>query len=89
MGIQGNNVRLQVSVQDEPEDGQREPNVVRVPISVIILDENDNQPVFQGTTHIYTIKTFTFLKREPARSVYLLVSIFRLNTVNPQLEVDL
>ena len=52
LGIQGNNVRLQVSVQDEPEDGQREPNVVRVPISVIILDENDNQPVFQGTTYI-------------------------------------
>ena len=65
--LKGNNVRLQVSVQDEPEDGQREPNVVRVPISVIILDENDNQPVFQGTIYIYTIKTFPFLKREPTR----------------------
>ena len=31
-----------------PQDGQREPNVVRVPISVIILDENDNQPMFRG-----------------------------------------
>ena len=43
-----NDLRLIVSVQDEPKDGQREPNVVKVPISVIILDENDNQPMFRG-----------------------------------------
>ena len=27
------------------------PNVVRVPISVIVLDENDNEPVFRGTPY--------------------------------------
>ena len=52
--LKENEIRLTVSVQDEPVDGQREPNVVRVPISVIILDENDNQPVFQGIINYFT-----------------------------------
>ena len=46
--LKSNNVLLRVSIQDEPEDGQRIPNIVEVPISVIILDENDNEPKFQG-----------------------------------------
>ncbi len=39
-----------MTIQDEPEEGAP-PNVVTVPISVIILDENDNEPVFQGTPY--------------------------------------
>ena len=46
--VDDNEVRLVVTVQDEPEEPRQPPNVVRVPISVIILDENDNKPVFQG-----------------------------------------
>lgn len=46
--VDDNEVRLVVTVQDEPQEPGQPPNVVRVPISVIILDENDNKPVFQG-----------------------------------------
>jgi hypothetical protein len=49
-GVNDNEVRLVVTIQDEPEEGAP-PNVVRVPITVIILDENDNAPVFQGTPY--------------------------------------
>lgn len=47
-GINDNEIRLTVTIQDEVQEGQGTPNVVRVPISVIVLDENDNEPVFQG-----------------------------------------
>ena len=57
-----NDLRLIVSVQDEPKDGQREPNVVKVPISVIILDENDNQPMFRGLPYkVRAHHMFSFL----------------------------
>ena len=47
--INDNEIRLTVTIQDEAGGEGSAPNVVRVPISVIVLDENDNEPVFQGT----------------------------------------
>ena len=37
--------------QDEVGEGEGRPNVVQVPISVIVLDENDNAPVFRGAPY--------------------------------------
>ena len=44
------NERLE-SFQDEVGEGEGRPNVVQVPISVIVLDENDNAPVFRGVPY--------------------------------------
>ena len=46
--VERNEVRLKVTIEDEPQDGGQPPNVVTIPISVLILDENDNEPVFRG-----------------------------------------
>jgi hypothetical protein len=46
-----NEIRLTVTIQDRVREGEGNPNVVRVPISVIVLDENDNEPVFRGTPY--------------------------------------
>ena len=46
--VPNSEVRLVVTIQDQPEENGQSPNIVRIPISVIILDENDNQPKFQG-----------------------------------------
>ena len=44
-----NEIRLTVTIRDEVDPGSgAPPNVVRVPISLILLDENDNEPVFRG-----------------------------------------
>lgn len=51
-----NEVRLVVTIQDEPQEPGQIPNVVRVPISVIILDENDNQPEFRGLPYKASIR---------------------------------
>lgn len=41
-----------MNFQDElSNEGEGQPNVVEVPISVIILDENDNAPAFRGTPY--------------------------------------
>ena len=48
--VNDNEIRLTVTIQDEAGGEGTAPNVVRVPISVIVLDENDNEPVFQGTS---------------------------------------
>lgn len=54
--VEGNDVRLLVSIADEPQESGQPPNVVTVPISVIILDENDNLPQFQGLPYKATIR---------------------------------
>lgn len=54
--VEGNEVRLVVTIADEPQESGQPPNVVTVPISVIILDENDNQPQFQGLPYKATIR---------------------------------
>ena len=46
-----NEFRLTVIIQDTVAEGEGSPNIVRVPISVIVLDENDNEPVFRGTPY--------------------------------------
>ena len=52
-GISDNEIRFTVVVRDKVEDGQD--NIVQVPISVIILDLNDNQPQFSGVPYKATI----------------------------------
>ncbi len=54
--VDDNEVRLVVTIEDEPQEPGQPPNVVRVPISVIILDENDNEPVFQGLPYKASIR---------------------------------
>ena len=53
--VPNNEVRLVVTIQDEPEESGQQPNIVKVPISVIILDENDNEPEFQQEPYKATI----------------------------------
>ena len=45
-GFSDNEIRFSVVIRDEVDEGPD--NVVKVPISVIILDENDNPPQFSG-----------------------------------------
>ena len=54
-----NEIRLTVMIQDEVGEGEGRPNVVQVPISVIILDENDNAPVFRGAPYKASINEDT------------------------------
>ena len=51
-------IRLIVTIVDEVKAG-RTPNLVEIPISVIILDQNDNKPVFRGTPYKATINEDT------------------------------
>ncbi len=51
LGLSDNEIRLTVTITDRVSEGEGNPNVVRVPISVIVLDENDNEPVFRGTPY--------------------------------------
>jgi hypothetical protein len=47
-------------LQDElSSEGEGQPNVVEVPISVLILDENDNPPAFRGTPYKASINEDT------------------------------
>ncbi|KAF8763163.1 Cadherin-87A like protein [Argiope bruennichi] len=47
-------LRFYVILEDVVGNGQ-DNNVVRVPVTVIILDENDNEPVFHGTPYEATV----------------------------------
>lgn len=58
-GINDNEIRLTVVVEDEVGPDEGLPNVVRVPISVIVLDENDNAPVFSGLPYKASINEDT------------------------------
>ena len=51
-------IRLVVTIVDEVKAG-RTPNLVEIPISVIILDQNDNKPKFRGTPYKATINEDT------------------------------
>ena len=52
-------IRLTVTIQDEVGEGEGRPNIVQVPISVIVLDENDNPPVFRGVPYKASINEDT------------------------------
>ncbi|GIY08017.1 cadherin-87A [Caerostris extrusa] len=47
-------LRFYVTLEDVVGNGQ-DNNVVRVPVTVIILDENDNEPDFHGTPYEATV----------------------------------
>ncbi|XP_072154327.1 cadherin-87A isoform X2 [Bemisia tabaci] len=46
-------LRFQVTLEDEVEGGTN--NLVEVPISIIILDDNDNAPVFKETPYEFVV----------------------------------
>ena len=51
--------------QDEVGEGEGRPNVVQVPISVIVLDENDNAPtVVQPLQKVISVR-----EKEPSGTV--------------------
>ncbi|XP_040572795.1 cadherin-87A [Lepeophtheirus salmonis] len=50
-----NEIRLSVVISDGVDGNEIRPNVVRLPITLIILDENDNPPVFQRTPYYDSI----------------------------------
>ena len=66
-------------------EGEGQPNVVEVPISVLILDENDNPPSFRGTPYKAAINedtpvgttVFRALEAVDADLVNFLVHTFR------------
>ena len=45
-------LRFFVTLEDEVPGGQN--NLVRVPMSIIVLDDNDNPPAFQDVRHLVT-----------------------------------
>ena len=56
-GISDNEIRFKVVIKDKVEEGPN--NVVKVPISVIILDLNDNPPRFSGQPYKTTVNEDT------------------------------
>ena len=56
-GISDNEIRFSVIIQDMVDEGRD--NVVEVPISVIILDENDNAPKFRSSPYSSTVNEDT------------------------------
>jgi len=56
-GISDNEIRFSVVIQDKVDEGMD--NVVKVPISVIILDLNDNPPQFSGIPYKATVNEDT------------------------------
>ena len=57
-GISDNEIRFSVVISDKVDEGPRN-NVVKVPISVIILDQNDNPPKFSGLPYKHTVNEDT------------------------------
>ncbi|KAK7790843.1 hypothetical protein R5R35_010718 [Gryllus longicercus] len=51
---QNDTLRFFVTLEDEVEGGGHN-NLVQVPVTVIVLDENDNPPVFRGTPYEVTV----------------------------------
>lgn len=66
-----------VTLEDEVDGGTSNNNIVKVPISVIILDENDNSPTFKHVPYETTVKEdtpigstiFQYIEVEDADSV--------------------
>ena len=56
-GISDNEIRFSVVIRDKVDEGPD--NVVKVPISVIILDLNDNPPKFSGLPYKATVNEDT------------------------------
>ena len=56
-GISDNEIRFSVVIRDQVDEGPD--NVVKVPISVIILDLNDNPPKFSGLPYKATVNEDT------------------------------
>ena len=56
-GISDNEIRFSVIIRDVVREGMD--NVVKVPISVIVLDENDNPPKFRSTPYSSTVNEDT------------------------------
>lgn len=56
-GISDNEIRFSVIISDVVDEGMN--NVVEVPISVIVLDENDNRPLFRSAPYSSTVNEDT------------------------------
>lgn len=56
-GINDNEIRFSVIIRDVVQEGMD--NIVKVPISVIVLDENDNAPKFRSSPYSSTVNEDT------------------------------
>ena len=88
-GISDNEIRFSVVIRDKVEEGGRIDNVVKVPISVIILDLNDNPPKFSGLPYKATVNEdtpvgTTIYRALEARDVDLVGEILEVACLPPE-----
>lgn len=59
-------LQFTVTLEDEVEGEGVSNNVVEVPISVILIDQNDNSPVFLNVSYTYLLafKVHIYLKKK-------------------------
>lgn len=80
-GISDNEIRFSVVIQDKVDEGMD--NVVKVPISVIVLDENDNPPKFSGVPYKATVNEDTPV----GTTIYRAIEAHDVDLVNEILDV--
>ena len=92
-GISDNEIRFSVIISDQVQDS-RDNNVVKVPISVIVVDQNDNAPKFSGLPYKDTVNEdtpvgTTIYRALEAHDVDLVGDILRVSCLPPQQGPDL
>ncbi|XP_056642220.1 cadherin-87A isoform X2 [Diorhabda sublineata] len=78
-----NTLNIIVSIEDEVEGGGKN-NIVEVPITVIISDENDNPPEFIEAPYEITANEDT----APGRKIYEGISVVDKDTIGSNIEVE-
>jgi hypothetical protein len=80
-GIRNNEIRFSVIIRDVVQEGMD--NVVNVPISVIVLDENDNPPSFRSAPYSSTVNEDTPV----GTTIYRGIEAYDVDTVGDTLDV--
>ncbi|CAH1176398.1 unnamed protein product [Phaedon cochleariae] len=78
-----NTLNVIVSIEDEVEGGGKN-NIVEVPITVIISDENDNQPEFKNTPYEIIVNEDAM----PGTRVFSSVTVADKDTTGSNIEVE-
>ncbi|XP_074032325.1 cadherin 87A [Leptinotarsa decemlineata] len=78
-----NTLNVIVSIEDEVEGGGKN-NIVEVPITIIISDENDNSPEFMNTPYEITVNEDTL----PGTQVFSNIIVADKDTTGSNIEVE-
>nr|CAI5818230.1 unnamed protein product [Callosobruchus analis] len=82
-GEKNQTLNVNISIEDQVDNGGKN-NVVEVPITVIISDENDNEPQFQNAPYDFAVPEDT----EPGATVFSGISVTDVDTTGSNIEVE-